>query len=173
MDTTSSALVRILHLVATHTDVQDRIRAEIRAAKQEHGKALTYDQLEALWRRMGVSDAQMDAFVDAHRGATEEVVRAYEDELEGMLEVKRERMAEFVQNARREVGALWDEMASTRAGLGAPPVVLPRAGKPRSPDEPVSVEDEVSALHRTLDEVESRVRAIRGQLDSVDLNSLD
>ena len=48
MDTTSSALVRILHLVATHTDVQDRIRAEIRAAKQEHGKALTYDQLEAL-----------------------------------------------------------------------------------------------------------------------------
>ncbi|KAL1756817.1 cytochrome P450 [Schizophyllum commune] len=48
MDTTSSALVRILHLVATHTDVQDRIRAEICAAKQEHGKALTYDQLEAL-----------------------------------------------------------------------------------------------------------------------------
>ncbi|KAI5885357.1 uncharacterized protein SCHCODRAFT_01109787 [Schizophyllum commune H4-8] len=71
------------------------------------------------------------------------------------------------------VGALWDEMASTRAGIGAPPVILPRAGKARSPDEPVSVEDEVSALHRTLDEVESRVRAIRGQLDSLDLNTLD
>ncbi|KAL1731706.1 hypothetical protein EV714DRAFT_271504 [Schizophyllum commune] len=71
------------------------------------------------------------------------------------------------------VGALWDEMASTRAGLGAPPVILPRAGKPRSPDEPVSVEDEVSALHRTLDEVESRVRAIRGQLDSLGVNTLD
>ncbi|KAL1712903.1 cytochrome P450 [Schizophyllum commune] len=48
MDTTSSALVRILHLLSTHTDVQDRIRAEIRAAKQECGNVLTYDQLEAL-----------------------------------------------------------------------------------------------------------------------------
>ena len=48
MDTTSSALVRILHLLSTHTNVQDRIRAEVRAAKHEHGKALTYDQLEAL-----------------------------------------------------------------------------------------------------------------------------
>ncbi|KAI5892471.1 cytochrome P450 [Schizophyllum commune H4-8] len=48
MDTTSSALVRILHLLSTHTDVQDRIRAEIRAAKREHGSVLAYDQLEAL-----------------------------------------------------------------------------------------------------------------------------
>ena len=45
-----------------------------------------YDQLEVLWRRMGVPDEQMDAFVDAHRGATEEVVKAYEEELDGMLE---------------------------------------------------------------------------------------
>ncbi|VDB91686.1 unnamed protein product [Peniophora sp. CBMAI 1063] len=69
-----------------------------------------YDQLEVLWRRMGVPDTQMDAFVDANRGATEEVVRAYEQELDGMLELKRERMAEFVENARAEIAKLWEEL---------------------------------------------------------------
>ncbi|KAL1670105.1 cytochrome P450 [Schizophyllum commune] len=47
MDTTSTALVRILQLLAEHPDVQQRLRAEIRAAKQEHS-VLTYDELEAM-----------------------------------------------------------------------------------------------------------------------------
>ncbi|KAL1745738.1 cytochrome P450 [Schizophyllum fasciatum] len=47
MDTTSSALSRIMHLLATNTDVQDRLRAEIRAAKDQYG-VLTYDELEAM-----------------------------------------------------------------------------------------------------------------------------
>ena len=47
MDTTSSALVRILQLLAEHPDVQVRLRSEIRAAKKEHG-VLSYDELEAM-----------------------------------------------------------------------------------------------------------------------------
>ncbi|KAL1739164.1 cytochrome P450, partial [Schizophyllum fasciatum] len=47
MDTTSSALSRILCLLAEHTDVQDRLREEIRAAKEAHG-VLSYDNLEAM-----------------------------------------------------------------------------------------------------------------------------
>ncbi|KAL1706742.1 cytochrome P450 [Schizophyllum commune] len=47
MDTTSSALSRTSHLLATHPEVQDRLRAEIRAAMEEHGK-LSYNELEAL-----------------------------------------------------------------------------------------------------------------------------
>ncbi|KAL1743131.1 cytochrome P450 [Schizophyllum fasciatum] len=47
MDTTSSALSRILYLLAQSPDVQERLRAEIRAAKKEHG-VLTYDELESL-----------------------------------------------------------------------------------------------------------------------------
>jgi Ase1/PRC1/MAP65 family protein len=69
-----------------------------------------YDQLEALWRRLGVSEADMDGFVDAHQGSTEAVVRAYEEELECMLELKRERMGVFVENARQEIEKLWDEL---------------------------------------------------------------
>ncbi|KAI0055291.1 hypothetical protein BV25DRAFT_1895369 [Artomyces pyxidatus] len=69
-----------------------------------------YDQLEGLWRRLGVPDESMDGFVEAHRGCTEETVREYEEELERMLELKRERMSTFVENARVEVTKLWDEL---------------------------------------------------------------
>ncbi|KAL1728462.1 cytochrome P450 [Schizophyllum commune] len=47
MDTTSSALSRTSHLLATHPEVQDRLRAEIRAAMEKHGK-LSYNELEGL-----------------------------------------------------------------------------------------------------------------------------
>ena len=69
-----------------------------------------YDQLEGLWRRLGVPDSAMDGFVDAHRGSTEDTEQAYEEELERMLELKREMMGTFVQNARDEISKLWEEL---------------------------------------------------------------
>lgn len=48
MDTTSSALSRILWLLADHQHVQDKLREEIREAKQQHGRDLVYDDLVAL-----------------------------------------------------------------------------------------------------------------------------
>ncbi|KAH9950769.1 microtubule associated protein-domain-containing protein [Amylocystis lapponica] len=77
--------------------------------REAHIQAM-FDQLEALWRRLGVADADMDAFVEAQRGSTEGTVRAYEEELERMLELKRERMGTFVENARGEIVRLWDEL---------------------------------------------------------------
>ncbi|KAL1682617.1 cytochrome P450 [Schizophyllum commune] len=47
MDTTSSALSRTLSLLVQHPDVQERLRAEIRAAKKDHD-VLSYDQLDSL-----------------------------------------------------------------------------------------------------------------------------
>jgi hypothetical protein len=82
---------------------------ELKRRRESHIQAM-YDQLEALWRRMGIPDADMDHFVDAHQGSTEKTVRAYEDELERMMEYKRERMGEFVKNARDEIVKLWDEL---------------------------------------------------------------
>ncbi|KAF7369106.1 hypothetical protein MVEN_00237800 [Mycena venus] len=67
---------------------------DIKRRRETHIQAM-YDQLEGLWRRLGVSDADMDAFVEAHRGTTEETVGEYEEELERMLELKRERMGAF------------------------------------------------------------------------------
>ncbi|KAG5645682.1 hypothetical protein DXG03_005520 [Asterophora parasitica] len=77
--------------------------------REAHIQAM-YDQLEGLWRRLGVDEADMDAFVEAHRGSNEDTVREYEDELERMLELKRERMGTFVQSAREEIMKLWDDL---------------------------------------------------------------
>lgn len=87
-------------------------RAELEETKKRreaHIQAM-YDQLEALWRRLGVSDADMDAFVEAQRGTTDITIKAYEEELERMLELKRERMGTFIENARTEITKLWDEL---------------------------------------------------------------
>ena len=94
--------------------------------RETHIQAM-YDQLEALWRRMGVHDEAMDGFVEvclltcpvyyefhvppqANRGTTPQVIQAYEEELERMIDLKRERMGEFIANARMEIQSLWDEL---------------------------------------------------------------
>lgn len=82
---------------------------DLQRRREAHIQAM-YDQLEGLWRRLGVPDDAMDGFVDAHRGSTEETIREYEAELERMLELKRERMSAFVENARSEIAKLWDEL---------------------------------------------------------------
>ncbi|RDB26333.1 hypothetical protein Hypma_006808 [Hypsizygus marmoreus] len=47
MDTTSNALSRILHLLATHPKVQDKLRAEVKAAREQGGD-LPYDEISSL-----------------------------------------------------------------------------------------------------------------------------
>ena len=92
--------------------------AALKARREAHIQAL-YDALEALWRRLGVAPADMDAFVEAHRGSTEEVVREYEEELERMMDLKRERMGVFVGNARDEISALWEVLMVGEEERGA------------------------------------------------------
>jgi cytochrome P450 len=45
-DTTSTAICRILHLLAQHPNIQDKLRVEISAASQ--GGDIPYDELVAL-----------------------------------------------------------------------------------------------------------------------------
>ena len=48
-DTTSNALARILHLLCLYPGAQDKLRAELLAARAEHdGEDLEYDELVAL-----------------------------------------------------------------------------------------------------------------------------
>lgn len=46
-DTTSNATARILHLLATHPEVQEKLRKEVLGARAEHGD-LMYSELVAL-----------------------------------------------------------------------------------------------------------------------------
>ncbi|KAH7922540.1 hypothetical protein BV22DRAFT_1070288 [Leucogyrophana mollusca] len=82
---------------------------EQKKRREAHIQAM-YDQLEALWRRMGVDEDGMDGFVEANRGTTPQAIQAYEEELERMIDLKRERMGEFIGNARAEIEALWEEL---------------------------------------------------------------
>ncbi|KLO17899.1 hypothetical protein SCHPADRAFT_845934 [Schizopora paradoxa] len=68
------------------------------------------DQLINLWKRLDISVDEMEQFMEQHKGVTDECVAAYEKELEGMMRIKRERMEEFVENARSEIKVLWDEL---------------------------------------------------------------
>ncbi|KIJ62270.1 hypothetical protein HYDPIDRAFT_114762 [Hydnomerulius pinastri MD-312] len=82
---------------------------DLKKRRETHIQAM-YDQLEALWRRMGVEDDAMDGFVEVNRGTTPQVIQAYEEELERMMDLKRERMGEFIGNARSEIQSLWDDL---------------------------------------------------------------
>ncbi|EJD45473.1 hypothetical protein AURDEDRAFT_184724 [Auricularia subglabra TFB-10046 SS5] len=90
----------------------DRLKADLDDLKAQREASIQalYDTLEALWKRLSVDEDAIDEFVEAHRGSTLETVQAYEDELERMLELKRERMSVFVENARQEIHALWDDL---------------------------------------------------------------
>ena len=46
-DTTASALSRILHQLALHPEIQDKLRTELREACEDN-EELTYDQLVSL-----------------------------------------------------------------------------------------------------------------------------
>ncbi|KAK7456984.1 Microtubule bundling protein [Stygiomarasmius scandens] len=91
---------------------------ETKRRRESHIQAM-YDQLEPLWQRLKVDPEDMDAFVNVNRGSTEECVRAYEEELERMLELKRERMGEFIQSAREQILRLWDELMTGEEERGA------------------------------------------------------
>ncbi|KAF9451602.1 hypothetical protein P691DRAFT_699098 [Macrolepiota fuliginosa MF-IS2] len=82
---------------------------DLKRRREAHIQGM-YDQLEGLWRRLGVGEADMDAFVENHRGSTEDTVREYEEELERMLELKRDRMGTFIESARQEIVKLWDDL---------------------------------------------------------------
>ncbi|CAK5262242.1 unnamed protein product [Mycena citricolor] len=95
-------------LVSWATDLRAALE-DTKRRREAHIQAM-YDQLEGLWKRLGIAESDMDAFVEHHRGSTEDTVLEYEEELERMLELKRDRMGTFVLSAREEVEKLWDEL---------------------------------------------------------------
>jgi len=101
VDPAPGLLVWAANLQASLEDTKRRREAHIQAM---------YDQLERLWRRLGVADVDMDMFVENHCGSTEETVQEYEEELERMMELKRERMGTFVESAREEIRRLWNDL---------------------------------------------------------------
>ncbi|BGP27094.1 Microtubule bundling protein [Rhodotorula toruloides] len=70
----------------------------------------TYDKLYPLWTMLGVTEEEMEDFVNRHMGSTRDVVKAYHDELNRMLTLKRSNMSTFIQREREAITALWDRL---------------------------------------------------------------
>lgn len=69
-----------------------------------------FDQLDVLWKRLGISDGDIDEFIELNRGSTLQAIRAYENELEHMQQIKREKMSVFIKSAREEIEKLWEDL---------------------------------------------------------------
>ena len=48
VDTTSNAMSRVLHLLAKHPEVQDKLRSEFVQARETFGEEIPFDDLMAL-----------------------------------------------------------------------------------------------------------------------------
>ncbi|SCV69366.1 BQ2448_2386 [Microbotryum intermedium] len=84
----------------------------------------TYDKLYPLWTMLGVSEYEMEQFVNTHMGSTQDVVTAvsqysqqtilespkYQDELARMLTLKRSNLSAFIQRERVALSNLWDAL---------------------------------------------------------------
>ncbi|KAG9025159.1 hypothetical protein FRB95_010487 [Tulasnella sp. JGI-2019a] len=93
-------------------DWAEQLKAELEQLKahRESQIQVIFDQLEGLWRRLGVDESIVDTFVEENRGSTEETVAVYQAELDRLLVLKKASMSVFIQNAREEIIALWDDL---------------------------------------------------------------
>nr|VWO95436.1 Isochorismate synthase/isochorismate-pyruvate lyase MbtI (EC (Salicylate synthase) (EC (Salicylate synthetase) (YbtS protein) (Yersiniabactin biosynthesis salicylate synthase YbtS) [Ganoderma boninense] len=95
VDTTSNALSRVFHLLCQHPDVQDKLRAEIRAAIDQYGMEIPYDELSAL------------PYLDA---VCRETLRLYAPANISIRQAKNDTVLPFSQPLRGVDGAIMSEI---------------------------------------------------------------
>ncbi|KIW03706.1 uncharacterized protein PV09_05019 [Verruconis gallopava] len=67
-------------------------------------------QIEALWERLGVQEPDRKAFLAANRGCGMRTINEFEDELNRLIELKRQNLGLFVEDARVKLQELWDSL---------------------------------------------------------------
>jgi len=65
-------------------------------------------QIEGLWDRLGVEQADRKGFLAANRGCGMRTINEFEDELNRLNELKRQNLGLFVEDARVKLQELWD-----------------------------------------------------------------
>jgi protein regulator of cytokinesis 1 len=66
--------------------------------------------VDALWQKLGIEEADQNAFVNANRGCGLRQVTEFEDELARLGELKRQNLHLFVEDARYKLQELWDTL---------------------------------------------------------------
>jgi protein regulator of cytokinesis 1 len=67
-------------------------------------------QIEALWDRLRVDQADRKGFLAANRGCGMRTINEFEDELNRLNELKRQNLGLFVEDARVKLQELWDSL---------------------------------------------------------------
>jgi protein regulator of cytokinesis 1 len=67
-------------------------------------------QIEALWERLGVQEAERKGFLAANRGCGMRTINEFEDELNRLNELKRQNLGLFVEDCRVKLQELWDSL---------------------------------------------------------------
>ena len=101
--------------LAPTTEMLAKVSAKLQwlEAEKDHRNGLvqtTYDQLYVLWTMLGVTEAEMDDFVNGWMGSTADVIQAYRSELDRMLVLKRSNLSAFIQRERTALTTLWDTL---------------------------------------------------------------
>lgn len=66
--------------------------------------------IESLWDRLGIEDAERKQFLAANRGCGLRAINEFEDELSRLNELKRQNLHLFVEDARFKLQELWDSL---------------------------------------------------------------
>jgi len=67
-------------------------------------------QVDALWERLSIDEAERRAFLARSRGCGLKAINDFEDELSRLNELKRQNLHLFVEDARGRLQRLWDEL---------------------------------------------------------------
>lgn len=94
-----------LRYIATRISQLDQQKQEVEFRKEEITQSLKH-----LWRRLHVEPQQCEIFLMSNRGLTKQELEHYEAELSRLLVLKQERVGDFIQTAREELTALWDQL---------------------------------------------------------------
>lgn len=98
-----------------HQDDLDRLGArkdrlvEEKAQRERRLRDLR-NNIENLWDRLGVEEADRKAFLAGNRGCGMRIINEYEDELARLNELKRQNLHLFVEDARDKLQQLWDSL---------------------------------------------------------------
>ncbi|KAF1815783.1 hypothetical protein P152DRAFT_455498 [Eremomyces bilateralis CBS 781.70] len=79
-------------------------------AGRERKVAEVGGQIRGLWERLGVEKQYRTQFERRNRGVGMKVLNEYEEELRRLLELKRQNLGVFVEEARLRLQELWDEL---------------------------------------------------------------
>ncbi|KAK6357107.1 hypothetical protein TWF718_001433 [Orbilia javanica] len=72
-----------------------------------------HQQLQPLWEKFQQDDQDEDRFLQQNRGFSLSVMQSWENELERLLEVKKEHMHIFISDARTTLQEMWDVLYYT------------------------------------------------------------